>query len=84
MRFTKRGIKTHLKNNLECNHALVMTVRYVVDVYNLIRKSKIYHTNREFEITFIPNKIFRNSEQLATYIKTHPEVIKNILYEVVV
>ena len=82
--FKKRGIKTHLRNNEVCSKSLTLTVRYVVDVYNLIRKSKIYRTNRSFEVTLFPNIVFNNSGQLATYIKTCPEVLNNILYEVVV
>ena len=82
--FKKRGIKTHLRNNEVCSKSLTLTVRYVVDVYNLIRKSKTYRTNREFEITLFPNVVFRNSQQLSKYIREHPEVLNNILYEVVV
>jgi len=77
-RFKKRGIKTHLRNNLECKYALVMTVKYVVNAYNMIRMYKIQRSSMRFEITFIPNKVFRNSEELSKYLREHPEVLNSI------
>jgi hypothetical protein len=55
-----------------------MTVKYVVNAYNMIRMYKIPRSSMRFEITFIPNKVFRNSEELSKYLREHPEVLNSI------